>query len=478
MRDDPKIVHETVIGEIIDTWNYVKDLDPDKITNLFKPGTQTKPMMGLSSIAKASSNLTMVFPVLASRGVSIEAASMTSKAIEKRCVSMLQMLFSSWQVTDPKTGIANVQDYINQFHSNISTGSVSLDDVFNLSYMESSTVTIPYTVLESIRKDNINNTNHYLPTNINENAIDRFVVQEGAVFSFDANGGTTAYFDPNKLNKLDNNGLKNFEKKVDVASKITDTIVKAKQDQRQYSKNAVDMMKASSEYFKNQVLDSEYKKANELMPTTMIVNFTIRAEQKDGTYKDASVANAVVGVKAKLYPINSDDVINHLVDKTQSRNWITNFIRATTRETSFIKDFVLAIDKAKIDAMSLSDRKSTSDKMWKVLERRATVSRLKRAMHQPNNASAITTLLISQDEVEYIRKYFNIDMENTRNVVGLFEALNLMGFAIVDESLEVVKFIFDEQSPSWETISFSHLERESSDNTYKKVVNLMTKVAR
>ena len=238
------------------------------------------------------------------------------------------------------------------------------------------------------------------------------------------------------------------------------------------------MMKASSEYFKNQVLDSEYKKANELMPTTMIVNFTIRAEQKDGTYKDASVANAVVGVKAKLYPINSDDVINHLVDKTQSRNWITNFIRATTRETSFIKDFVLAIDKAKIDAMSLSDRKSTSDKMWKVLERRATVSRLKRAMHQPNNASAITTLLISQDEVEYIRKYFNIDMENTRNVVGLFEALNLMGFAIVDESLEVVKFIFDEQSPSWETISFSHLERESSDNTYKKVVNLMTKVAR
>lgn len=460
MRDDPKIVHETVIGEIIDTWNYIKDLDADKIASLFQTRKkETKPMMGLSSIAKASSNLTMVFPVLASRGVSIEAASMTSKAIEKRCVSMLQMLFSSWQVTDPNTGISSVQDYINQFHSNVNSGNVSLDDVFNLSYMESSAITIPYETLEAIRKDNINNTGYYLPSNINESSLNRFKVQESAVFTFDADDPVTANFDPNSVDPKDR--------------------AAAMQQKRQYSKNSVDMMKASSEYFKNQVLDSEYKKANELMPTTMIVNFTIRQhDEKSGQYNNVSVANAVVGVKAKLYPISSDDVINHLVDKTQSRNWITNFIRATTRETSFIKDFVLALDKAKIDAMSLSDRKSTSDKMWKVLERRATVSRLKRALHQPNNASAITTLLISQDEVEYIRKYFNIDMENTRNAIALFESLNLMGFAIVDEGLEVVKFIFDEQSPSWETISFSHLERESSDNTYKKVVNLMTKVAR
>ena len=175
MRDDPKIVHETVIGEIIDTWNYIKDLDADKIASLFQTRKkETKPMMGLSSIAKASSNLTMVFPVLASRGVSIEAASMTSKAIEKRCVSMLQMLFSSWQVTDPNTGISSVQDYINQFHSNVNSGNVSLDDVFNLSYMESSAITIPYETLEAIKKDNINNTGYYLPSNINENSLNRF----------------------------------------------------------------------------------------------------------------------------------------------------------------------------------------------------------------------------------------------------------------------------------------------------------------
>ena len=143
-----------------------------------------------------------------------------------------------------------------------------------------------------------------------------------------------------------------------------------------------------------------------------------------------------------------------------------------------MKDFVLAIDKAKIDAMSMSDRKRTSDKMWKVLERRALTSRLKRAMRRADSASvaAITTLVLSQEEVEYMRKYNGVDVEQVSTILNLFESLNLMAVCIVDESLEVAKFIYDEQEPMWETISFTHLEREASDNTYKKVVNLMTKI--
>ena len=126
--------------------------------------------------------------------------------------------------------------------------------------------------------------------------------------------------------------------------------------------------------------------------------------------------------------------------------------------------------------MSLSDRRKTSDKMWKVLERRSTNSKIKRAMRQTNNMASITTLIISQEEVEYLRKNYNVDMERVGSVINLFTNLNLIAFVIVDESLEVAKFIFDEQDPSWETISFNHLERESNDNTYKKVVNLMSKM--
>ena len=69
-------------------------------------------------------------------------------------------------------------------------------------------------------------------------------------------------------------------------------------------------------------------------------------------------------------------------------------------------------------------------------------------------------------------------MESISTVKALFNSLNLLAIVIVDESLEVTKFAFDSDDPMWETVSFTHLEREASDNSYKKVVNLMTKIAR
>ena len=229
------------------------------------------------------------------------------------------------------------------------------------------------------------------------------------------------------------------------------------------------------------VMNADYKKANDLMPTSMVVNFSIAVRDDKGNITSTvPYTSAICAVKAKLYPIASDDIIKHLTDKTTERNWITNFFRATTREISFFKDFLLAIDKAKIDAFSMSDRNRTTDKMWKVLERRALLSKSHNLIKSANAGSvaAITSLIVSQDEVEYMKKYYNIDLERTSIVAGLFSSLNLISICIVDENLEVAKFIFDQDEPTKETMSFNQLERESSDGSYKKIVNLMTKVSK
>lgn len=426
MSNNCNTIHETLLKDIMDLYDEVKDIA--------KNGKVVKgkgPMAGVSSLSKASSNLTLVFPVICSRGISIENSSMISKAIEKNSVTMLQRMFTSWQIAD--SGVENAQDYIRQFHSNISSRVASLDDVFRV-LDESTDTTIPSNVRAAFKED-ARNLDYYLPSAVNNDSLNRFVVQEGAVFNKPGKSAEQIAFDK--------------------------------------MKGTAELAKTNTDILKNQVLDSDFKKANELMPTSMVVNFTIKDPT---TMSIIPVDSAVIGVKAKLYPISSNDIITHISDKTIDKNWITNFFRATTREISFMKDFVLAIDKAKIDAMSMSSRKNTSDKMWKVLERRATNSRLKRALRQNNNAAAITTLCVSQEEVEYLRKNYNVDIERIPNIIGLFESLNLMCVCIVDESLEVAKFIYDEDEPIWETVSFTHLERESSDNTYKKVVNLMTKM--
>lgn len=458
MDNNCKIIHETSLGHIMDIWDSLTDIakEADRKKVLEKAKKNSNPLGSSSSIARAASNLTLVFPVLCDRGISIEAASMVSKAIEKNIVSMLQRLFASWQIAG--SDVKSLSDYLSKFHGNISTRVATLDDVFRLSDGVSRAAKgekLTFKETAAIKED-MRNINYVLPDPINETSLLNFSFNEGA-----ATGSKVVEDREGFVNGASRNG--------DIR-----TIS---------SRNAKDISDISanrSEFFKNQVLNSEYKKANELMPTTMVVNFDVQQEDEDGnpTGTVLHYDSAIAAVKAKLYPVASDDIVNHITSKAVDSNWLTNLFRASTREISFMKDFVLAIDKAKIDAMSLSDRKRTTDKMWKVLERRALTSRLKRAMRKSDSASvaAITTLVISQESVEYMRKYNSVDIEQVSTVLNLFESLNLMAICIVDESLEVAKFIYDEQEPMWETISFTHLEREASDNTYKKVVNLMTKI--
>lgn len=408
------MIHESILGDIMDIIDDVKQMADNA-------SSKRKPMAGMSSIAKATSNMTLVFPVICTRGISIENASMVSKAVERNAVSMLQKLLSAYNISTE----TDLMSYIQQFHKNVSGKIVDLDDIFRLA--EGGLEPATFAELQSIKED-MKNLGYYLPTDINEIPLTAYKVHEGAV---------TMDFDT--------------------------------------AKNVGRMNKDAVDYFNKQTLDSDFKKANELMPTNMVVNFTV---VNDEGQKVDNYTSGVIGVKAKLYPVKSDDIVTHIADKTEDRNWLTNLFRASTRETSFIKDFILALNKARIDALSMSTKNNTSDKMWKVLERRASLSRLNRVLRSNNGAAAISTLCISQEEVEYLRKYKSIDVERIGVVSGLFESLNFMCICIVDEALEVAKFIFDENDPMWETISFTHLERESSDNTYKRVVNLMTKTSR
>lgn len=464
-NNDPKFIHETMLSDIFNIWNAAKDFASDAknktIIDRYKSSGKklASPMANSSSIAKASSNLTLVFPVIASKSVSVNNASLVCKALEKDFVSMLQRLFASWQIVDGND-VGNFKDYLAALHGNISSKSANLDDIFTMlnSALDNDNERLTLNEANLIKND-MRNINYYLPTDINETALTDYKVKIDAITE------SAAVSKDSDNNDKDKNYIFKNTDGSDMTSAKANLMFK----------------KDSNALVSDTVLNSEYKKANELMPTTMVVNFSIATKDDNGNITGTvPYTSALAAVKAKLYPIASDDIIKHLVDKNTETNWFVNLIRATTREISFVKDFLLGIDKAKIDALSFSSKNKTSDKMWKVLERRAALSKSHKFMKSgaAGSVAAITSLLISQDEVEYMKKYYNIDLERTSIVTNLFNAYNLICVCIVDENLEVAKFIFDEDEPSWESISFNHLERESSDSTYKKVINLMTKVAK
>ena len=69
-------------------------------------------------------------------------------------------------------------------------------------------------------------------------------------------------------------------------------------------------------------------------------------------------------------------------------------------------------------------------------------------------------------------------MEKRDVAKNIFTQYNFMGLVIVDESLELAKFLFDNDDNSFEVLSFNALKKEDKDGSVAKVMNIMSKMGR
>lgn len=487
-KNNPKCIHETVIKDIVDFISNVSD-NPKSIIDAV--GTSS-PTGRMRNIAKATRDLTLTFPVIVTDTVPVETASMISKAIERKAVTMLQMLFSAISITNASNAI----DYLKDFHTNLDTdGNLGVDDFIGLANQiatdENSGVDITDKQLYMEAMKSFETfKEYYLNENFSSDGLDRFTVKLGSTVSV-----TEALTDKD-LNKARAAGYR-FGVKAGAAEErrksraekgMRDELYRARRDNIMDKRNArLDANSLKSDRYSdtnniskinkvnvdiasNQSFTTDIKKANELVPSMMVINF-ITANGKDrmpiGTC-------AVIGVKARLQYVSSDDGIERIITKNEDKNGLFNFIKATTGQISFWKDFVFAIKRAKIDSIANTHRGSSSP-IWKLLEHRAIKSKIHRWTGTTNDASAISTLVISKAEADYLEKEERIKILNPRTAFTIMNAYNLMCFIVVDEALEKAHFLFDDGSNEYEVISFNSLEREDGNGAYKKVINLLTK---
>lgn len=507
-----EVVQETIIRDIIDIINDAKDIDSLDIY-LNRKNTMV-------SLARNTANLTAVFPVFCSTNINIQNASMVSKAIERKSATMLQLLLAANQMTN----YTNATEYLKQFHNNLKINDrVTVDSALDavdkiIGQMESvdmignvSDSIIPFKEAQELIKKDMKNINNILPESISDNSLNSFMIKNNSVYFIKEDKEYDDAFmrqqnmlknnlditlKQRQLNNIDDEIIRNqnMEKnKLDIQLKKNQAAGKSKDEvirNQNMLKNNLDIQLKNNQLNKNsdnmsekdrmtmnlqaipKLVESDIKKANELVPS--IMQISIYNTSKDGVIIPMTF---LIGVKAKLYSVNSNDIVTKIISKNKDTNFFLKFIRATTREISFFRDFVFAVDKAKLDALSQS-RKGSSNKIWKILERRAKMSKLKRWISKSNDAMAISSLVVSQEDVEYIKAIEKVDIENPVVIRPIMEAYNLMHFIIVDELTETCKFISDTGDDVYETISFTHLERESGDGAYKKVINLMSKISR
>lgn len=507
-------LHETVIRDVVDT---VKD-GLDSAEDLGFTTRRTNSLATASSLSKATEGLILVFPHLCSTSVSPETAGILTKAIETKAVSLLQIAFSAFNITNSEDAVS----YVKQFHTNIGSGKMSIDkfmdamDSVNLesglqSFNGYSRSTVKQ-VLEEFAKMECYFEEDLNETSINDytmvNRYGKYVVREA-----DKN---KEYYDNYHANRAKNNvnngvngshykntkdarlvwadlGREMDEKERHDYKKNRDDIAdKRYEDEKSYNRGRDEIKdkhdqdklrndrqqtanKAAKDEFdmiRQQIIPSDIKKANEMVPTMMVINFVTKDE-------DIVIrSNAVIGIKAKLYPATPNDIINKIITKHVDSNTFLKLVRVSTRELNFVKDFLLAIDDAKLAAVSCSTKGSDTNKLLKVLERRALKGKIRRRLNMNNSYKAITTITISKEEADYIKRYNNIDVFKPNIIRKVMESLNVMMFIVADDTEECAHIIMDSGDDYFERLSYTHLERESSDGSSKKAINLMTRMMR
>lgn len=464
------------------------DLDFDElkrgITGTINGSSSTGFKMN-SNIAKEAKGLTAVFPVLVSESVSVEQAQMIAKAAERKYVTMFQMLFAASQITDAKSA----QSYLKKFHNNITSSldlsDMTVDDVIDFANkLDEEVQTTALTnariteATKAVLEDLSFNENYtkVLAENLNPVSLNNYKVKTvfGDYKATQVSEANDDYYtvedrsDSTEWEGRDDNNGNVYKQRTNTTTRRTPITAR---DRAATLKDKNATLKDKADIISKQIITTDIKKANEATPSLMIINFVTQADGRDNEI----VNTAVIGVKCVIHYVPSSEMMNRMVLKNTDRRGLLNFIRATTGEIQFFRDFLFAIDRAKIDAVAKTSKGSNS-RIWKMLEIRANRAKMNATARADNAAcAAITMLVLSKAEVDIIKQSYRLDLSKASTMLSVMKGYNFIGVAVIDEVNEKVDFLYDDGTKNFETISFMSLEREQGAGEYKKMINTLVK---
>lgn len=448
-------------------------------------GTSSTGFKMNSNIAKEAKGLTAVFPVLVSESVSVEQAQMIAKAAERKYVTMFQMLFAASQITDAKSA----QSYLKKFHNNITSSldlsDMTVDDVIDFANkLDEEVQTTALTnariteATKAVLEDLAFNESYtkVLAENLNPVSLNNYKVKTvfGDYKATQVSEANDDYYtvedrsDSTEWEGRDDNTGNVYKQRTNTTSRRMPITAR---DRAATLKDKNATLKDKADIISKQIVTTDIKKANEATPSLMIINFVTQADGRDNEI----VNTAVIGVKCVIHYIPSSEMMNRMVLKNTDRRGLLNFIRATTGEIQFFRDFLFAIDRAKIDAVAKTNKGSNS-RIWKMLEIRANRSKMNTTARADNAAcAAITMLVLSKAEVDIIKQSYRLDLSKASTMLSVMKGYNFIGVAVIDEVNEKVDFLYDDGTKNFETISFMSLEREQGAGEYKKMINTLVK---
>ena len=427
-----KDVWSTITGTVSDVTTIVNNMD--------LTGKKT------SNIADKARQGILQFPCICSNSIDMATASLICKAVEKRYAVFVQEVYSLYSVATVDGNNEAIADYIRTQHHNINN-SASMADVINVVRGSFENLTITDfegpVFLESIIIDDSTNRIMYenkIALEDGLKGINMTILNDMCKPMLELNENTEYLYEKSNAGQKNVTASQSF---VDDKNNIVKRDVVPK------------------------MLDSDSKKANEMVPTTLALK--VHVQDKGGAIRQT--IDLLIGVKAVLHPVSSNEVINNL---SGERGKFFDFIRWTSGEISFFKDFLFAIDDIKRDVVNKSRGGSGWFSVLKRTQARSNIlKRFKGKGYMPN-----ATLIVPLDELQYLKSKTGMDLTQEDAVKNLMNRYFLLGFIIVDSATESIQILDGRDGATFETLSFNSLKRESTSNAgaeFKEILKSMNK---
>lgn len=439
-----------------------------------------------SSLAARASEGTMQFPTLVSDSMDIDTLQMISKALERNYSTFLQTVLTMNSIQNTSK-YSDTTDFLKQFHQNSSKvttnditrnivkvmDSYSMDELINGKVVMCETYNSATNLcvidnrkqlvdlMESLRKDILNDK--FIPNN--RAAVYMFRNREVAAkynMVTEAKGKNRGP-DPdlqNKKLKKENNPDTVFDKDMNLQLQ-NDKLNQLKTNTELTKVQAKKMAYDTNQYTTPQSIlkDNDVKKANELIATTLHVR--LHLVNKDGDAQ--GVKDFILGVKSIMHLVKAEEMIENMVAACKNNNTVFNFLRWTTGEISFFKDFWLNINEMK---RTVANESKGASRWWNALKKRRSLGKASSTALVKNKIMPNATIVISAEEAEIIKSYYGYDVRNPYFLQKIMDSYYLLGFVIVDVGSQVAHFYFDGDE-DFQSVSFGGLEKENSRDERK-----------
>ena len=203
--------------------------------------------------------------------------------------------------------------------------------------------------------------------------------------------------------------------------------------------------------------DREVKKQNDTQPYLMKVRLTGVNDKNEFV----QFLDFIVGVKVNLHLVKSSEMVDNLARSVTEKNGLFKFIRWTTGEISFFKDFLLSVNDTK---NKIAARSSGSNPYWATADRMRNQAKKQKMLFEKFQFVPNSTIAVTNYEIDRIRELSGYDLSDPKIAKRVIDALFLMTFIIVDEGSSTVKIMYNYEN-TFKVIALETLERETMQST-------------